>query len=504
MSSPATAQHEEFTTYEGYKTCRECHSSELDGHAADIMESLHWTWEKNDSHTGQAVGKINIINNYCVAVPSNEPRCTSCHIGIGWTDKTFNKANRDNIDCLVCHDQTGTYKKTPTGAGAPQAGLNYAAISRSITPVNVKRENCGACHFYGGGGDAVKHGSLDSTMANPSRDLDIHMGGAQNMSCTACHVPDNNKPHEIVGSRYSKATPDSHLCESCHTPAPHSSGLINTHAQRVSCQACHIPAYARGGKATKLWWDWSTAGQKDNGNLIKLLDENGDIIYDTMKGDFEWEKDVVPEYVWANGNVRHVTLNDPVIVGEVLKINEFMGDHNDPNARIVPVKRFRGRQPYDAGMGTLAIPKLFPPTNPDAYWNNYDWPTALAAGMNYVGKSFTGPVGYVETEMLWVQNHMVAPKEQALSCRDCHQFGSRLNFLKLGYPVAEASALQLRFGGDWMGYPVNEGFVTDTGSWLGWVYVANAPYIYVYNLASYIYVPGQTVSESSGWAYLMK
>ena len=27
-----------------------------------------------------------------------------------------------------------------------------------------------------GGGDAVKHGDLDTTLANPSRDLDVHMG----------------------------------------------------------------------------------------------------------------------------------------------------------------------------------------------------------------------------------------------------------------------------------------------------------------------------------------
>ena len=37
------------------------------------------------------------------------------------------------------------------------------------------RENCGSCHFYGGGGDGVKHGDLDSSLKRPSRELDVHM-----------------------------------------------------------------------------------------------------------------------------------------------------------------------------------------------------------------------------------------------------------------------------------------------------------------------------------------
>ena len=161
------AQHAELTEYTGYGSCKGCHDQAWAGggqHADEVMASIHWTWEKTDSYTGDKVGKYNVINNYCVAVKSNEPRCTSCHIGIGWSDTTWVPAdNRDSIDCLVCHDKTGTYKKIPTGSGAPVPDLDYAAITASIgTP---DRDNCGACHFFGGGGDAVKHGTLDSTMA---------------------------------------------------------------------------------------------------------------------------------------------------------------------------------------------------------------------------------------------------------------------------------------------------------------------------------------------------
>jgi hypothetical protein len=50
---------------------------------------------------------------------SNEPRCTSCHAGYGWTDMNYDFTKQDNVDCLACHDNTGTYKKFGTDAGHP-------------------------------------------------------------------------------------------------------------------------------------------------------------------------------------------------------------------------------------------------------------------------------------------------------------------------------------------------------------------------------------------------
>jgi hypothetical protein len=44
--------------------------------------------------------------------------------------------------------------------------------------------------------------------------------------------------------------------------------------------------------------------------------------------------------------------------------------------------------------------------------------------------------------MFWIQNHMVAPKEQALGCADCHSPGGRVNFASLGYTPERAAALQ--------------------------------------------------------------
>ena len=48
-------------------------------------------------------------------------------------------------------------------------------------------------------------------------------------------------------------------------------------------------------------------------------------------------------------------------------------------------------------------------------------------GMALVGLPYSGKLGFVETEMTWPINHMVAPKEQAVGCAECHtRDGSRL------------------------------------------------------------------------------
>lgn len=435
--------HGYIENYTDSSACMDCHD---DDQHVDLMATSHWTWNHEDTDSGQVLGKKNVINNFCVATASNEPRCTMCHVGIGWRDDSFDFNDKTKVDCLVCHDTTGTYAKTKTGAGAPDPTLDLTYIAQNAGLTS--RQTCGACHFKGGGGDAVKHGDLDTTMTNPTRDLDVHMGtDGGNFSCAECHsdttTPSNH--HDFVGTRYPTTSPDHELCQSCHTANPHDSSFLNSHTDRVSCQACHIPAYARGGKTTKETWDWSTAGDRNEDNSQKIiLDDDGNTIYDSMKGTFSWKEKVVPEYRWFNGSVTYVTLDTPVTNGQVVAINQLHGDKDDSSARLFPVKRFTGSQPFDEGTGKLAIPHLFPSsaTDTNAYWKGYDWTNALTAGQASVGREFVGPMGVVDTEMFWIQNHMVAPKENALVCADCHSPGGRIDFAALGYPPEDAERLQ--------------------------------------------------------------
>jgi octaheme c-type cytochrome (tetrathionate reductase family) len=457
------ATHASLTNYVDARSCTVCHTNA----AAQVMHTTHWTWEHVDETSGRAYGKNRVINNYCVAVPANEPRCTSCHVGVGYKDKTFDFNNASKVDCLVCHDTTGTYKKFPTMAGAPWtgpgtnvfSGVAYPPVDLLYVARNVgrtSRSSCGACHFYGGGGDAVKHGDLDSTQMNPrpgfenpSRDLDVHMatdGG--DFACATCHWPAPGT-HDITGTYYSKDHADSQSCEACHTAAPHRYGTqaarLNLHTARVGCQTCHIPAFARG-RTTAMTWDWSTAGIKGtNGQNQIIRNANGDPVYDTQKGTFTWASNVRPEYVWFNGVVDYLTVEDVIDPTRRVTMTRLHGDVQDPKARLLPVKRFTGRQPYDAGRKVVAVPNLFPNDTSDtnAYWRGFNWTNALASGMAYVGQPFSGQVGWIETEWYWVQNHSVAPAEQAVQCIECHAptRQSRLDFVALGYPPERAARL---------------------------------------------------------------
>ena len=78
-------------------------------------------------------------------------------------------------------------------------------------------------------------------------------------------------------------------CEQCHTDLPHADDLLNEHTLKVGCQTCHIPEYARAG-ATKLAWDWSTAGRLRNGAPFEDHDAKGNITYASIKGTFTWQR----------------------------------------------------------------------------------------------------------------------------------------------------------------------------------------------------------------------
>lgn len=459
QKSSSTADHSKFevlqeqfaTAPDVTKACLTCHTEA----SKQIHKTTHWNWKITHPETGQVLGKKRVVNSFCGSITTNYARCTSCHIGYGWKDDSFDFASEENVDCLVCHDTTDTYKKFPTAAGhPPYKDKPFPKNSKKIwkapdlTKVaqgvgKPRRENCGVCHFYGGGGDGVKHGDLDSSMTNPPRSLDVHMGVEElNFVCTECHSTDG---HDVKGSRYTSIGKDTHgidipgrddksraSCESCHGDKPHAETVnnkINDHTDKVACQTCHIPTYARGGVPSKIWWDWSTAGRMDgDGKHLKIKDENGYVTYVTKKGTFEWGENLQPEYAWLAGEIRYQELDEKLDPDAILQINNFKGGYDDPDARIWPFKVMRGKQPYDTGNNTLVISHLFGKDS-DAYWKTFDWNRAIKAAMDAAGVEYSGDYGFIETTMHWPLSHMVAPKEQALSCDECHSRDGRLDKL---------------------------------------------------------------------------
>ncbi len=448
------------------QACLSCHTEA----AGQFHKTIHWTWLDPNADPTQRVGKGGLsVNNFCISLISNEPRCTSCHAGYGWKDQKFDFSDTTRVDCLVCHEQTGTYKKFPTMAGnvVSEATVfkennvtftppDWNAVAQSVG--RPGRRNCGTCHFSGGGGDGVKHGDMDSSLFKPNKELDVHMGSdGQNFDCVRCHT---TKLHNIAGRIY--ATPAAKnrksliqddltakiTCESCHGDKPHRPGeKPNDHTDKVACQTCHIPAFARVNP-TKMQWDWSTAGKMKEGKPFATLDTQGKPSYDSKKGDFIWTKNVRPEYFWFNGAIQGMTARDTIDPSATVKVNQPLGDPRDPNARIFPFKVHRGKQPYDKVNKTIVIPKLFGPPDSEAYWAKFDWKNAIAAGMSVAGLPFSGEYDFVPTSYVFPTTHMVAPKDKAVACGECHTAaGSRLAGLPGVYmPGRDASPL-VRAGG---------------------------------------------------------
>jgi len=406
------------------KACLSCHTEA----AAQFHKTIHWTWLTEDEK-----GKAGYsLNNFCISANRQTDKgCMSCHPGWG--------KSKEAINCLVCHgqkainwDESFEDFNAFNGSEDPEEqemaneiqGSIQAAVQNLGLPT---RQNCGSCHFYGGGGDGVKHGDLDSSLAKPNKALDVHMGiDGQDFECTRCHT---TKEHNIAGRIYSvpaytdrKSLVEDDLiskitCESCHTSTPHKAGSKpNDHTDKVSCQTCHIPTFARVNP-TKMSWDWSKSGKTKDGKKYKTKGPFGKYEYMSIKGQMKWEKNLKPEYFWFNGVIDSVTARDAIDPGASVAVARPAGSRDDANSRIFPFKVHRGVQPYDKVNKTLLAPLL---SGPKGYWATLDWQDALKRGQGSLNLPFSGQFGFVDTTYVFPTTHMVAPKDNVVQCSECH------------------------------------------------------------------------------------
>ncbi len=57
----------------------------------------------------------------------------------------------------------------------------------------------------------------------------------------------------------------------------------------------------------------------------------------------------------------------------------------------------------------------------------------------------------------------------------------------------------------WANYPILEdGRTVNTGDYLGWIDIETKPWVYVYNLGNWIYLPESHVTEVGAWTYIPK
>jgi len=400
------------------RACLECHPDA----SAEIMKTTHWNWQGEEvivpGHLGLVrIGKRNVINNFCIGIQSNWPACTMCHIGYGWEDENFDFTDQTRVDCLVCHDNSGSYLKKFRGAGVPDESVDLLMVARSVgMPL---RQNCGGCHFQGGGGNAIKHGDMDETLLFPSSRIDVHMG-KYDMHCVDCH---RTEKHQIRGRAMAVSVDNKNFlrCTDCHEPQPHSELRLNLHTDRVACQACHVP-YMAPDTGTKMTWDWSEAGQD-----LDITDEHQ---YLKIKGRFTWAKKVEPEYYWYNETSTRYITGDRIDPSTPTRISGPLGDRDDPEAKIWPFKVHRGKQPYDTVHKYFLVPQVH---GDQGFWTAFDWSTALKLGSEITGLPYSGSFDFAPTEMYFPLSHMVAEPDKTLDCRDCHGARGRIHWRALGY-----------------------------------------------------------------------
>jgi octaheme c-type cytochrome (tetrathionate reductase family) len=422
--------------YEGTSSCLMCHESE----GQQMLNAGHFKWEGHTDRVvgieGQSVGKNNLINNFCVAVPTNEPRCTQCHAGYGYKDKNFDFSNPENVDCLVCHDQSGTYAKDMKKAGLPADSVDLEVVARSITVgKEPTRKACIGCHAKAGGGDNVKHGDLSTDLVNTTREYDVHMGtDGGDLACTACHGANHDPEtgdynHGIAGmSLHSVNEGQMKVCGDCHGKVSNIHAgtsvepmLVEGYHDNLACQVCHIPAIARK-ISTKVEWYWSDAGQDISPIPVDPATKRP--TYDKKKGTFVWKNNVRPTLRYANGKWNRPVIGKSDKYSAVpIDLGSPVGDYTD--SMIYPFKLMKGDQPVDPVTKTILVPHLFGlGGGPNPYWGKFNWTLSIEDGALYTGQDFSGTHAFEPTTMLLSVNHEVSPKEMALgydsNCGDCH------------------------------------------------------------------------------------
>jgi len=403
------------------RACLECHEET----ATEFMKTTHWTWESKAFDVpwrdeDVTIGKINQINNFCISSQGNEKTCMNCHAGYGWDEGPESAlASEENVDCLACHADVGIYSKGTFGN--PAEGTNLLAAAQSVRVPT--RDNCGKCHFDGGGGNGVKHGDLDESLYFPDQSLDVHMGGEVNMQCVDCHWTEN---HQVLGrmlaDNYTIDPQEQVSCEQCHVDQKHEDERLNTHLSAVACQTCHIPTIALEDP-TKTYWDWSKSG--DEGR------EDDHFTYLKIKGEFTYDKNFAPTYLWFNGdNEYRYLLGDPLGKDGITYINKPAGNIQDKRAKIFPFKVHIANQPYDVKNNYLLAPVT---SGENGYWTTFDWNNAFELSEKKMGLPYSGEYGFTETYMYWPTTHMVQAADQALQCDACHGENGRLDWAALGY-----------------------------------------------------------------------
>ena len=392
----------ELLAYNGAETCLACHAEQV----ATFGDSNHYKW----------AGKLNKTNDFCTYPNINlglgkltttfgtivDGGCLACHAGLGFKPTG---ADPTKADCLTCHADDykrtvalvdGLYRYIPNLAAMP------AAISIDATP---QRGACLSCHASSGGGHNNKRGDITLTLVNPSYNDDVHMSSG--LVCVDCHQTVEHKmAGQGVDMRIDEGTP-MRPCKDCHNIMKDMSYNVKRHFDAVSCQACHIPEYART-VSTDMLRDYQHAEVNARGLNEPVITR---------------ASDVVPEYAFWNGEAEFYEFGEPAQEGEVLV--SLQGDIND--GKLFPFRVHQAVMMQDPVSGVIL------PVKSSILFQTGDMNQAILVGAQQAGFTLTEGYTFINTTRWMGIYHEMPDADYALGCEDCHADGGRVDFSALGY-----------------------------------------------------------------------
>jgi len=421
-------------SWQGSQTCLTCHEAE----AREVHGSSHYQWQGPTPYTvngPDTQGKLDTaLNNYCISILGNWNACGSCHVGLGAKpEPAATVAQLQNVDCLICHQKEYKRKKV-NGVFVPDTVNMTITMDQAVKTVHdPERSNCLQCHAKGGGGDNNKRGDMAMAQATTAdRTFDVHMSSTGgNLTCQQCHTTQN---HRIAGRGSDLRQTDLDVKMNCSTSACHPGKVtstghgnenINRHVNRVACQTCHIPTYARNAadttatETTEVYRNW-------------LIPE-----WNTALN--RWEPAITrggnlkPAYVFWNGFSWNYSLKDTVwldAASGAYGTSRPEGGINDPGSKLYPFKYKKSRQPLAGGPGVLIA------LDTAVYFSTGNYDAAVKAGLVNMGYPDTTPYSDVETDAYQLITHEVMPKGSALTCNQCHSAtATQMNLKGMGYSM---------------------------------------------------------------------
>lgn len=362
---------------------------------------------------------------------------------------------------------TGDFQFMPAGSdtlppSVPMAPMALTTLEAAQTVHLTTRQSCLNCHAGAAGGDGTKRGDLSKEVEDPSITVDMHMSTAgANLTCADCHnetLPDGTT-HRVRGRGLDlrpNDVADRFTCENsgCHTDTPHGDFSNTTgssrdkHAQKVACQTCHIPSYAKAAVGTEVARDWqdphpSAAACNGRGGWLPREDKGG------LDG-----ASLIPSYAWFDGTSEVYYLGEsldsvPTVPLDAGVAASFTGNFNAgapayvigmPNGdvtstslgtKLYPMKEHWGKLARNDDTNTLIGHSTFEFFRTGSFCRavavglgleevNVD-PSTLCSGLPGDLEMPSGTnTSVVAVHTYQTINHGVEPQGDALNCGSCH------------------------------------------------------------------------------------